>query len=349
MSYTESYQSYKQGDWLSECTGSRCKCDGFTPVTEALVQNYTKVKTPEARNFYYYIQSRNAFNNQVYDLVYTWPIWAIAVCVCTCAGLLLAILLFIYLIVKYPVRGGTTILGFLTLVGIIGIYCINFAFFLPASAATCGARRLLLGLFYTIVFSSLFVKAVDNWRFSDFEYTVHKYKGLTSSCTLLMVTIGIILVELIIPVEWLIMVPPTASNTNPLSMLHDWMWCDPVENYDRDLVLSMLFVIFLVIITGIFSGLAWNSDSNYYESRWIFVSSVSTAGCMLVWMIVVTNAGPSYRDVAVAMANVVNATALLIFIPIRKVVLLFRFKLEENMEKAQSLAEIDKGKIKFCI
>jgi hypothetical protein len=65
------------------------------------------------------------------------------------------------------------------IVGILGIYGINFAFFLPASEATCGIRRFLMGVVYAIVFAALLVKAVDNWRFSDVEYSVRKYSGLT--------------------------------------------------------------------------------------------------------------------------------------------------------------------------
>ena len=53
------------------------------------------------------------------------------------------------------------------------------------------------------------------------------------------------------------------------------------------------------------------------------------AGCFLVWMIVTTNAGPVYRDPAVAIANCVNATLLLIFIPLRKLHLLYMSKNEK--------------------
>ena len=46
-------------------------------------------------------------------------------------------------------------------------------------------------------------------------------------------------------------------------------------------------------------------------------------------MIVTTNAGPVYRDPAIAIANCVNATLLLIFIPIRKLHLLYLSKNEK--------------------
>ena len=280
----------------------------------------------EPRNYFVYDEDTG-------KQVYTWPIWAIAVAVLSCVGLLVGILLFCYFLVFYPVRGGTTILGFLMMIGLFGIYAINFAFFLPASAATCGAREFCMGVIYSIVFAALFVKSVDNWRFKDREFSAKSYKGISNPLSLVLITLGIVLVQCIIPIEWLIVKNPSASMMEDHTYRHDWMWCDPHDFYDISLVLSMIFVIFLVVLTAIFSAMAWDSESNYYEARWIFVSCVCTAGCFMVWMIVSTNAGPPYRDPAVAIGNFVNATAILIFIPIRKLVLLFTLKSEE--EKGQ--------------
>ena len=281
----------------------------------------------EPRNYFLY-------DAETGKQVYTWPIWAIAVAVCTCFCLVIGILLFFYFLIFYPVRGGTTVLGFIMMLGLFGIYAINFAFFVQASAASCGIREFFMGVVYTVVFAALFVKAVDNWRFKHREYSVNNYKGISNPCTLVLITFGIILVQCIIPIEWLIVKNPSASLMTDSTAKHDWMWCDPHDFYDVSLVLSMILVIFLVILTGVFAALAWDSESNYYESRWIFVACVCTAGCFLVWMVVITNAGPPYRDPAVAIGNFMNATAILIFIPIRKLVLLVTVKSEEEKQKA---------------
>ncbi|XP_033749036.1 uncharacterized protein LOC117333723 [Pecten maximus] len=338
---TLSFDNYDHGrgaGFTSKCpAGTVCDCDVITNTP--LISNQTDDRFTEPRNFFFYNERINDFGQTVYDQVYTWPIWAIAVGVLTSAGLLVAVLLFLYFLVAYPVRGGTTILGFMVLLGVIGIYVINFAFFLPASDATCGARRFMMGVVYAIVFAALLVKALDNWRYSDMEYSRRKYKGLTSACSLFLVALGIVAIEAIIPIMWLILVRPTASLYTEGMPMDDWAWCDPHDLYDRALVMSMIFVMFLVVVTGIVASLAWDSDSNYYESRWIFVSSVCTAGCFLVWMIVSTNAGPPFRDPAVALGNCVNATALLIFIPIRKLVLLCYLKNNDETDKVQHLGD----------
>ncbi|XP_060080414.1 uncharacterized protein LOC132559805 [Ylistrum balloti] len=336
----DGYDHNRGESFTSKCPPAAvCDCDVITNSPQALVSNETDERFTEPRNYYFYNERVNDFGQTVFDQVYTWPIWAIAIGVLTSAGLLVAVLLFLYFLVAYPVRGGTTILGFMVLLGVIGIYAINFAFFLPASDSTCGARRFMMGVVYAIVFAALLVKALDNWRYSDMEYSVRKYKGLTSACSLFLVALGIVAIEAIIPIMWLILVRPTASLYTEGMQMDDWSWCDPHDLYDRALVMSMIFVMFLVVVTGIVASLAWDSDSNYYESRWIFVSSVCTAGCFLVWMIVSTNAGPPYRDPAVALGNFVNATALLIFIPIRKLVLLCYLKNNDEADKVQHLGD----------
>lgn len=85
------------------------------------------------------------------------------------------------------------------------------------------------------------------------------------------------LVQCIIPIEWLILVHPTAQKWTD-SMVHDYWWCDPYDEYDVGLVLSFIFVMFLVLLTGIFAALAWDSENNNKESRWILAASIITAG-----------------------------------------------------------------------
>ena len=58
----------------------------------------------------------------------------------------------------------------------MGVYGCNFAWFVHASDAACGARRLVMGVVYAIVFASLLVKSVDNWRFKHMEYSNMQYR-----------------------------------------------------------------------------------------------------------------------------------------------------------------------------
>ncbi|XP_062583819.1 metabotropic glutamate receptor 3-like [Saccostrea cucullata] len=340
--FSSNYDNNKGNNW-SPCR-STAVCDCLAPVVSAQTGNDTlrRVKASEPRNYLFYNIMNTTINNQfvpIYDLTYKWPIWAIAVAVPTCVGLFITFFLFLYLLIFYEIRGGTTILGFMTMLGILGIYAINFAFFLPAATDTCGARQFCMGVVYAIVFAALLVKAVDNWRFGENvdyfnqQQINEKYKGITGTGVLLLIALGIVCVQLIIPIQWLVHRPPSASLMTDATEIHDWMMCDPHDMYDKALVMSMIFVMFLVLLTAIFSAMAWDSDNNNYESRWILVSSVCTAGCFMVWMIVITNASPPYRDAAVALGNFFNATAILIFTIIRKVVIMLWPRSEEMEEE----------------
>lgn len=345
-----SYDSAKEDGFTSQCpVGGFCNCDPtvfhFQPPQRQTSNETLQEKMP--RNYLYYDKISLPGGQMEYKKHYNWPVWAIATAVPTCVGLLLGIFVFVYFLVAYPIRGGTTVLGFMMIIGILGIYGVNFAFFVPASEATCGARRFMMGVVYAIVFAAMLVKTIDNWRFIGSDFDVRKYSGVTSTCSLFMCAIGILSIQLIIPIEWVILEHPSASLQSD-NMIHDWMWCNPVERYDYALVLSMIFVMFLVLLTAIFSALAWDSESNYYESRWIFVSCICTAGCFLVWMVVSTNAGPPFRDPAVAIGNFVNATALLICMPIRKLVLLFYFQRQEEKDNLR-MEEVmeDRGRLYY--
>lgn len=319
--YPLSGEGTSTATFTSTCIRSDgCGCQRQSPSSAAVTGS--KFLTNSLRNYYKYDSNGN--------LVYTWPVWAIVIAILTGVGLLLTLIVFIYLLIFYPVRGGTTILGYMVIIGILGIYTISFAFFVHAGEGTCGARRFCMGVVYSIVFAALLVKAVDNWRFAASEYGNHQYRGLTNCCSLFLIAIGIVLVQCIIPIIWLILVHPTATKWSD-AMQHDHWWCDPYDQYDVGLVCSFIFVMFLVLLTGIFAALAWDSESNNLESRWILAAAICTAGCFFVWMIVSTNAGPVYRDPAVTIGNLINATLLLICIPLRKLALLCKAQNEKPM------------------
>ena len=178
--------------------------------------------------------------------------------------------------------------------------------------------RIRLGVCVRHCFCRPFGKAVDNWRFTDAEDSfIRKYKGLTSACSLFLVAIGIVCIQLIIPIEWLILRPPSASGLKTQQLFTTG--CGAIRTIVRQIYGDVHGVCNVHRPADWhIRRVAWDSDSNYYESRWILVSAVCTAGCFLVWMIVTTNAGPPYRDPAIALANFFNATAILVFMTIRK-------------------------------
>ncbi|KAJ4435411.1 hypothetical protein ANN_18026 [Periplaneta americana] len=54
--------------------------------------------------------------------------------------------------------GGTSVLGYLILLGLLVLFTANLSFVLTPTEATCGARRFLPGLAYTIIFAGMLLK-----------------------------------------------------------------------------------------------------------------------------------------------------------------------------------------------
>ena len=77
--------------------------------------------------------------------------WGVAVVTLAALGVFVSLALFIYLLVVYPVRGGTSVLGFVLSFGIILLYALVFAFVAHVNVELCGLRR------YGAAFSDCFI------------------------------------------------------------------------------------------------------------------------------------------------------------------------------------------------
>lgn len=122
--------------------------------------------------------------------------WGIIVGVLAGVGAFVAAILFLYLLVMYPVRGGTSILGYILSFGIILLYLMVFPFISHADNRICGLRRFGLGFVYSIVYSSLLVKLVDCWRVRNKNDSLSvKYSKLGRPIGLFFVTLFLVLIQ----------------------------------------------------------------------------------------------------------------------------------------------------------
>lgn len=309
----------------SRCLSCRCRFLGGETAPAIGEDKWGSiVRTP--RNYYVLEEMVNAEGAKSYRRVIEWPIWAVVVCILTCIMILITLLVFVLLLFLYQIRSGTTVLGFMLLLGILGIFLVNFAFFIPASAASCGARRFVMGVVYAICFAALLVKAVDNWRYTWHDYSIgkRKYKGLASACSLLLVALTLVAIQILIGILWLVITAPGATLVRVTTPPHDYWWCNPPLLYDVGLVLSFMFVILLILATIIFATISFLKDINYFESRWLLASCLCTGAIFVAWMIISTMATAPYRDATVAIANLLNGTILLILFPLRKLWLLYQ-------------------------
>ena len=115
--------------------------------------------------------------------------WGIFAIVFTLIGALVALILFCYLLHSYPVRGGTTVLGFVILFAVFLLFLLNIAFVIHASPIICTIRRFFLGTIYALIYSALLIKSVDEWRLR--HNTMEVYKGVSQPLAMLLICLSI--------------------------------------------------------------------------------------------------------------------------------------------------------------
>lgn len=262
-------------------------------------------------------------------------IWALIVVTLAALGAFAALCLFVYLLVVYPVRGGTTILGYMLSFGIILQYVLVFAFIVHATQEICALRRFCLGFVYAICYSALFVKLVDCWRTRTKEdiYMV-KYNKIGNPWGLFFSAVLIVLVQVMINAEWLILESPGVTKVIYNNML--WPRCVPDDFYDEGLILSNLFVMFVIFISVLIGLAAFGNDKNHWDSRWLLGCVVLTIPAWMVWCLVAALGEYKMRDAAVAIGLLYNATVMLVCGPCRKLYLLNKYQATVQEEERKS-------------
>lgn len=254
-------------------------------------------------------------------------IWGTIVVTLAAIGAFATVCLFIYLLVVFPNRSGTSILGYLLMFGICMLYVLVFAFVSHAGSTICGIRQFCLGVCYAICYSALFIKLVDSFRSRKRgqDYAV-KYTKLGRPMGLLLVAFLMIGVQVIISAELLILRTP---GLEPGPIFYNgviWPRCIPTAFYDESLVLSLVYVMLLLIMCIFFGFASWNHPRNMYESRYILGLALLSVPVWVVWCLAATLTEFRVRDAAVAIGLLINATLLLLFGPVRKMYLFNKYQ-----------------------
>ena len=224
-------------------------------------------------------------------------IWGIIIVALTAVGILVTICSLVYLVIFYPNRSGTTVLGYVLLVGVLCMYTLVFAFILYPDDIVCSIRKFCLAFVYAICFSSMLVKVLNTWRVGAYmeEYPPPSYKRITHPCSLFCIAFALICVQIIIGVEWLILKDTSVELFEITEDNETVPRCSPLDDHNIDLILSCIYVFILIVLTAIFASITWDSVENHRESRWIAITTFMTVGIVLVWTIMSTLTDEKYR------------------------------------------------------
>ncbi|XP_064461074.1 uncharacterized protein LOC135371034 [Ornithodoros turicata] len=245
-------------------------------------------------------------------------VWGIVVTALSLLGIILVVICALYFLMAFPVAVGTTILGYMILFGLLALYAVNFAFLVGATETSCGIRRFLMGLAYSIIFSGMLVKVLNTWRLMGYHGNSrmhHDGTQLSSPTGLLLIACGLVVIQVVLTTAWLILMPPRIG-------FYEHVWrCAPPASFEDELVVSMVYVMLLLAVTILFSVLTAPCRENNGESRWILACCIFVSIAWLVWTVLSTQLPLQYRDATIAVANLVCATLVMLCLYLRKVYL----------------------------
>lgn len=94
-------------------------------------------------------------------------VWAVALLALALLGILATLVIAVFFlsaaaVSKTPISGGagTSVLGYLILLGLLLLHAAVLALVLAPAEVTCGARRMLPALAYALIFAAMFLKVL---------------------------------------------------------------------------------------------------------------------------------------------------------------------------------------------
>lgn len=234
--------------------------------------------------------------------------WIIALGVLGGLGVLAVIIFEIYILFKLM---GTNIgrqwrtmwLGQLLLLGIFLAYLTLFAFLFIPTKATCGITRFGVGVSYAMIFAVLLVKLMVILTSKSSESLIpgdvespNYLKGIYQFLMFIFAA-G---VQVVIDIQWLIQVPPEAvqvmDNTgspawicNHYTWSADHGWADMtmfVRTEFENHLLSLVYVMFLILMTTFVSMRAHGIITNHRESVFIGIVAGFSIPIWISWGLV---------------------------------------------------------------
>lgn len=256
--------------------------------------------------------------------------WGIVTSISSALGVLFVLLCAMYFLMVFPVAVGTTVLGYSILFGLLLLYSVNFLFVLPPSVAVCWLRRIGMAVAYSTILSGMLVKVMNIWRLMAYRNTGATEMKLTSPLGLLFVSTGLVTVQIIISIIWLIMFPPRPG-------LYAGSWqCSAPGAADffvpSQSVVALLYVVMLCVITIFFCALTWKSCENNKETRYIMVCCLGMAAAWISWAIGTHGARKNHesQDMNVVCANLACASLIMICLYLRKLYLYNKLKRKDK-------------------
>ena len=174
-----------------------------------------------------------------------------------------------YWVTKYCCKQKLSFLSHSLLLGLLCSSGLGFSFTLEQSDAVCLFIRVGTGMSYAIIYSSLMVKQVVLISLNTNVYLPNLYQVL-----LYILSVS---VQLVITVQWVVLVPPCQFTS-------------------QDLIMSLIYIFLLVSFVTILSIKSLHAKANIQESPTICLLMVMTFSAWVIWPVTTSLIPKTYHS-----------------------------------------------------
>ena len=214
-------------------------------------------------------------------------------------------------------------MGYLTLVGVVLLFTVNFAYLIPSSFTVCVLRRLGMPFGYSLILASLLVKVLNIRRYSKLtDSGSAKQLRLSTPGRVLMTALALFSLQVILTGIWLFIIPP-----RPNLDLNTCSWPPSNSNLIRtESLISLVYLIILNVVTLIFALFTCNNVENYREPRWIASTCLLIALIWSTWILAASYSPlfQSHSNLTIVCANLLSALVILMCLYVRKLKIYLR-------------------------
>lgn len=248
--------------------------------------------------------------------------WVITVVILSCCGIVLTCLtgVLFYRYRETPIINASgKELSFILIFGILLSYFSVFSLTAYPSAVSCGVSRFMVGLSFTICYSSILVKTNRIYRVLESNKIKHTKLLFVTTKSQLLLIVGIICIEIGILLSWSVFDLPNVFFKYP-TRDDNVRLCDDFN--DVAFLVAMIFPFLLVLLCMFYAIKARKSKSSfrYLETHLTFACS---SAILIVWIAFASVyffvEGHTTKPFTLCFSSFVNASIILLILCITKV------------------------------
>jgi len=181
-------------------------------------------------------------------------------------GTTFVVFLFAYFYSSAIVKASGRESSFLMLIGIYLCFISPIVFLSEPTVACCGVQRFIAGLSFSVIYAPLFLKTNRIFRIFQSAKATTARPSLISPLSQIMISLGIILLQVLLGVVWIFGDPPTVQRVFPQTKHKYLLFC---KSNPYTMVLNLLVCLAIMIACTYYAFRTRSFPKNYNETKTI--------------------------------------------------------------------------------